>query len=303
MEVRAGPRKGYLPVVRAPKTAGASPVSPAVAASNGPCRQQIVSIVTSRTRRPWPGGVDGGEGSACVSGRMAVGSDAERRARNARHSTQRTMIDDRQGTPMPAAKPLALYAAALVALSALAACSGGDPVPSARTVPAASSTAITTSMSATTTQATATPTVDPVIAKIPAAARPETESGAQSFARHFFDSLNHSAVRAEPQILDGLFSSDCKTCVAMHDSITELKREGRHHAGPTVKIVSVSTSSFVDEKRVVLVQVDQRAVDVLDGKGKKVDRTLADRGTFAVTLGFSTGHWVVSRLQTVARPS
>ena len=86
----------------------------------------------------------------------------------------------------------------------------------------------------------------------------------------------------------------------MHDSVADLSRQGRHHAGPTINVVDVSTSSFVNEKHVILVRVDQRAVDVLNSAGKKVDRTLAGKGTFALSLAHSSGFWTVSRLQTVA---
>ncbi|MHA3836602.1 DUF6318 family protein [Terrabacter sp. AAH1] len=195
------------------------------------------------------------------------------------------------------------YAAALVAAATLGSCSGGDPGPATTTPPVTSTAATTTTAQPPTMTPTPTATVDPVIAKIPAAARPETEQGAQAFSRHFFDSLNRSAVTADPSLLEDLFSPNCKTCVAMRDSVADLRTQGRHHAGPTIRILSVSTSSFVDEKRVILIGVDQRAVDVLNSSGKKVDRTLAARGTFAASLDFTDGHWVVSRLQTVASPS
>ncbi|NUO34407.1 MAG: hypothetical protein HOQ27_04975 [Dermatophilaceae bacterium] len=196
------------------------------------------------------------------------------------------------------------YAVACVALATLGACTGSDPGPAITAPPATSSaTPSTTTSPPATTKPTPTATVDPVIAKIPAAARPKTETAAQTFSRFFFDSLNRSAVRADPSILEGLFTSSCKTCVAMQNSISELRKRGRHHAGPTIRIVNVSTSSFVEEKRVILVDVDQSAVDVLDADGKKVDRTLAAKGTFAASLEFSKGRWIVSRLQTVASPS
>jgi hypothetical protein len=149
------------------------------------------------------------------------------------------------------------------------------------------------------TTATPTPSVDPVIAKIPAAARPETEAGASAFARYYFDALNKAATRPDPGLLQGLYGATCKTCAAMHDSVADLKRAGQRHAGPTIRVVRVSTDSFVEEKRVLVVEVDQAAVDVVDSAGKKVDRTIAAKGAFALTLSFDHGHWLVSRLQTV----
>ena len=218
------------------------------------------------------------------------------------------MIDDRQGTPMTAAarshrhRTLLAYAAASVALATLGACTGSDPGPAVTTPP--STSAVTSSATPTTTTSTSpnpTASVDPVIAKIPAAARHETEAGAVAFARYFFDSLNRAATAANPAMLDGLFESGCATCVAMSDSVSDLQRAGQHHSGPTIRILRVSTESFVPEKRVVVIDVDQAAVDVLNNTGKRVDRTLAAKGSFAMTLNFARNHWTVARLQTVAK--
>lgn len=87
----------------------------------------------------------------------------------------------------------------------------------------------------------------------------------------------------------------------MVGSVSDLKKAGNHHNGPTLRINRVSTDSFVPEKRVVIAEVDQLAVDVVDRAGKPVDRTLAAKGAFAITLNYGRGHWTISRLQTVAR--
>jgi len=142
--------------------------------------------------------------------------------------------------------------------------------------------------------------VDPVIAKIPTAARAETESSGKAFAAFFLNSLNRAAMAADPSILEGLFDAGCKTCVAMADSVKSLQKAGNHHTGPTLKVLQVTTDSFVKERRVVIAKVDQRAVDVVDRNGKRVDRTLSAKGAFAMTLSYAPGHWTVSRLQTVA---
>ena len=108
------------------------------------------------------------------------------------------------------------YAAASVALATLAGCTGGAPAPTARTLPASpsSSTSTTSRPPATTTSApTPTRSVDPVIAKIPAAARTKTRKGAQAFARFFIESLNVGAARPDAAVLTGLFTSNCETCL------------------------------------------------------------------------------------------
>ncbi len=84
------------------------------------------------------------------------------------------------------------YAAGLAALLVAAGCTAGEPTPNASTaVPSTtSSSATTASPSVATTTTKPTPTVDPVIAKIPAAARPETMAGAEAFAKFYVGQVN-----------------------------------------------------------------------------------------------------------------
>ena len=201
------------------------------------------------------------------------------------------------------------YAAVLAALIAvgalavLAACSPADPrrpaVPIAAGSARSSSTAPTTRTTATATGTAAA--VDPVLIHIPPAARPETEGGAHAFAKYFFDSLNSAAVHGDPDRLAGLFGGECKTCIAMHGSLGDLKASGHHHEKPAIRIVSVATDSFATERRVILIGVDQSAVRVEDSQGRITSRTIAGRGTFAMTLRYGPAHWIVARLQVVGR--
>ncbi|WP_460629556.1 DUF6318 family protein [Intrasporangium mesophilum] len=199
---------------------------------------------------------------------------------------------------------------ALVALWLVTGCAGAgaDRAAGPSAAGVATHSVATTSGALAATSAAQTPTTrppappaDPVLARIPPAARAETERAAQLFAQYFFDTLNAAAMSADPALVDGLFGEQCKTCVAMQRSLRDLKASGQHHEKPTIRIVSVTTDSFVTERRVVLVAVDQASVAVLDRWGSGTSRTLADRGTFAMTLLYGHSHWVVARLQTVER--
>ncbi|GAA1987319.1 hypothetical protein GCM10009817_31080 [Terrabacter lapilli] len=197
-------------------------------------------------------------------------------------------------------------AAALLALGTLGACTSsgaaGSPGASSPASTSAGSTSKAPSSTSTTSAAPSpTTSTDPVIAKIPPAARGETEAGGKAFAAFFLNSLDRAAMAADPSILDGLFDEGCKTCVAMVDSVAQLQKAGNHHSGPTLKVVQVTTDSFVTERRIVIAQVDQKAVDVVNKRGQRVDRTLAAKGAFAMTLRYARAHWTISRLQTVAR--
>ncbi|MGO4360506.1 DUF6318 family protein [Terrabacter sp. RAF57] len=198
-------------------------------------------------------------------------------------------------------RTLLAYAVAPVALAALGACTGSDTGPAVTTPP--STSAVTSSSAPTTTTTSAAPsptaTVDPVIAKIPAAARPETQAGAAAFTRFFFEQLNRSFKDASPEVLDGLFASSCEICTDLSRSAKELKMASEHHDGNTLKVTFSSATIFNDRDRQVLVKLEQFAVPVVDENGKRVDTTRAGSGAFVAVLRFST-HWELTDL---GRPS
>src|SRR6478609_6765870 len=133
------------------------------------------------------------------------------------------MVDDQQGTPMTAAatphrhRTLLPYAAALVAVATLGACTGGDPGPSGPPPSTHSSTSTATSAATTTTTTPApspTTSVNPVIAKIPANARPGTQAGAEAFSAFYMGQVNVAFTKGDPNALAGLASPSCKVCSA-----------------------------------------------------------------------------------------
>jgi hypothetical protein len=198
-------------------------------------------------------------------------------------------------------RPLLAYAAGLVALSTLGACTGSDPGPANTTPPVTASSATTTTASpSTTTTPTPTQSVDPVIAKIPAPARLLSDAGSLAFARFFIESLNTGATTANATVLEGLFVPSCETCVAMHDSLQALAKKGQRHAAASIKVTGTSPVSSTSETRQVLVDVQQVSVAVIDSKGNKVRTTAQGPGAFVMTLGTFQGHWVAQRLQTAS---
>ncbi|WP_330472945.1 DUF6318 family protein [Terrabacter sp. C0L_2] len=214
------------------------------------------------------------------------------------------MIDDRQGTPMTAAarphRPVLAYAAASVALATLGACTGGDPGPADTTAPPASSSASTSAAQPTTTTTSAAPSptssVDPVIAKIPAAARPQTQAGAEAFSRFYMEQVNRSFVQGDPAPLNGLASGSCSVCGELSNSAKELRDKGRHHQGLSIEVTSASANRYDKEVRSVLVSIEQHRVPIVDMNGVTVDHTSADKGAFLATLKFD-GRWQIARLQ------
>jgi hypothetical protein len=188
------------------------------------------------------------------------------------------------------------YAAGLAAVLALAGCGdgGGQAGGPSASVPATTSTA---AVSSTASSTSTTAPVDPVLARIPAAARPETSAGAEAFTAFYFKELNRAWETGNPSPLEGLSAPDCKTCVAFFEGAQSLKDAGEHHKGETLTVTEVSAVNFVNQKRELAVHATQNAVPVVNASGVTVDTTAAGEGVFIVNLTFD-GRWVVSRLQT-----
>ena len=192
------------------------------------------------------------------------------------------------------------YAAMLVALSALGACtSSGAAGETAKSSSAASSgTTTTAAPSTTTTSAAPSPTtsVDPVIAKIPAAARPETREGSVAFAQYFLRQVNVAFTQAKPEALNGLFSESCVACNEFQSGATELKRGGLRHKGVSLTTTGANSNEYTPKVRSVALLLTQNSVPVVNAAGKTVRRTKAGSGTLLATLSFKD-HWVVTKLQ------
>ncbi|WP_343988975.1 DUF6318 family protein [Terrabacter terrae] len=139
-----------------------------------------------------------------------------------------------------------------------------------------------------------------MIAKIPAAARPHTQEGAEAFARFFIESLNEGATKPDATALAGLFAPGCKTCVAMEKSLQELKAQGERHAGSSIVVSRTSSLTFSTSAAQVLIDVQQKRVKVLNSRGSTLRETASGPGTFVMTLNQNGGHWVASKLQTAS---
>jgi len=160
------------------------------------------------------------------------------------------------------------------------------------------SSATTTTPAPPVTGAVPKPSVDPVIAKIPAAARPETEAGAVAFVQYFLDQVNTAFVRPEPSALEDLYEATCKACAAFRQGAKELEAEGVRHQGVSVSTTEAHIDEYSDRRRTVAIGVVQNSVPVVTINGKKVRSTEAGSGTFLATLDFRE-HWIVTNLQVV----
>lgn len=195
----------------------------------------------------------------------------------------------------------AVTAAALSAMLALAACNGAEPVVgptgSSSSTPSKTTTApptTTTTSKATTT--TPTPTVDPVLAKIPKAARPETMEGAGAYMEFYFSELNKAFRDGNTATLDLLATPACETCKALSAGVADLREQGQRYGGDLANVNYSTASEFTPKTRRVLVDLLQQAVPILDSKGKQVGTTPRAQTQFVATLQFSN-RWNITKLQ------
>lgn len=185
----------------------------------------------------------------------------------------------------------------------LGACTGGgdDPAPtgsSSASPSTTSSTAPTTTTAPPTTTAKptkTTPAVDPVVAKIPKAARPKTLDGAEKFARFYIDQVNEAWGIPDPLQIDGLATSACKTCTAFSQTANDLKTNGEKHKSETLVVKSSSALTYQPSDIRIAVEVSQRAVDVITNGGKVIRTTEAGKGTFILALIYKK-RWLVADL-------
>jgi hypothetical protein len=139
--------------------------------------------------------------------------------------------------------------------------------------------------------------VDPVIAKIPAAARPETMAGAEAFARFYVNQINAAFMAPDRSALSGLGNSSCDTCGVYENTAGDFEAKRQRQKSPLLQVTSITASKFAPGKATVNVFFNQSSVDIVDNDGTRVGRTSAGKGAFVFTLAREQGRWEVSGLK------
>lgn len=188
-------------------------------------------------------------------------------------------------------------AAAIVAL-AVAGCDGGDPSPTSVPTqgPPSASTEVTgppPTATPTTPAASPTPTPPP----LPAAARADTPTGAESFAGHYIQVLDYASHSGDVQQLDSL--GDCGTCRAQSKGITDFFANGGKVQGGEIIVRTSKAVRFVTTAALVNVGYDQSAGTTTDSTGEVTKTQRLSNETFALTLSWASGRWSVQKFQVV----
>jgi hypothetical protein len=202
---------------------------------------------------------------------------------------------------MAVRRPVVLASVLLSVALSVSACASNPPPAAAPSSGTAAPVASRTPASPTITSApptTTTAPVDPVLARIPKAARANTQEGAEAFTKFFMEQVSVGYFKADPTVLDDLYARACKTCVSFRDSMAAMRADGHHHESRSLIVGEARAYRFVEEdpKKIIGVPIKQKSVSIVDRRGTRVDTLDADELSFVLTLNWE-GHWVVHLAQ------
>ena len=181
--------------------------------------------------------------------------------------------------------------AVVVGGGALGGCTGGaepDPSPSVSSGSPSSSASVSVTPSP-------SPSVTASGPEIPAAAREQTEAGAEAFVRFFFDQLNTAWTEPREGLVSALGDDDCRFCAKSESDAAQLVSRGERYESNPVKLGSLTVLILGegDEQTLVRTELTQNEVDVLDRAGVVVRTDQKKQVTLTTGLTWQGGQWRV----------
>lgn len=235
------------------------------------------------------------------------GSEVDEGCETHPNRRNRTMIDDRQGTPMTAAtrsyrrRRGLPYAAALAAVFVVAGCNVGDPGPAVATPPVSTSATSTTTPATTLTTTAAPTSTGPTFPSgLPNAAKAHNAKGAEVFVSYFIDTLNKAWTKPDASLFTGLCRFETsKSCTAYRKTAADLEKNKQRYDGNPVTIDRVSALSVLDGKRRVLFRGIQERRSVVDSSGAVVLTDSRRDLNFMFLLDWGQTGWILHDVKLV----
>ncbi|HEX3732701.1 MAG TPA: DUF6318 family protein [Mycobacteriales bacterium] len=140
----------------------------------------------------------------------------------------------------------------------------------------------------------ATPTGAP---PLPAAAREETETGAEAFAKYYIEIDNYVINARDLKPEEELFDPDeCSRCKSIVDAYRKSLDKGEYIQGGNYTVTSSKAIKVKEKIYLVTVKYDRDPVQLFNKNGQKVGGLVAAiQGQEAlVTLNYREGRWRVS---------
>ncbi|WP_323099804.1 DUF6318 family protein [Intrasporangium sp. YIM S08009] len=185
-----------------------------------------------------------------------------------------------------------------LAVTALAACSGGDPAPpqtSAASATVPSTTASTTTSTPSTTSTTSAGPAFP--AGLPDAAKTKDKAGAEAFVKHFVATVNVAWVRPDPERIEALCSKSSKACASFVADAQEMRTKNQHYVGPAIQPAKVSALGSNPEDQRVETWLGVLGTKVVDAKNNVVYREEPKTLKTMIHLAWGSAGWSVSAVK------
>ena len=181
-----------------------------------------------------------------------------------------------------------LAVAGLVAVAALAGCSGGEEA--AQTLPSTSRTAASPSPTL--------PPLGPADFPVPPEARQQTPDGVKAFTDYYISLINRLETDLDSRYLKAL-SSACTECDRIAADADADKAKGYSYSGGTLTLTSKGAATLSQFSGEIAFVFDQAPLEIRDRQGKRIE-DLSSPQLSSLPGGLSTvwsdDHWVVSSL-------
>lgn len=194
----------------------------------------------------------------------------------------------------------AMASAAVAAAVLLAGCTSGDAA-TGQASTTVGTTTVSPSTTPTTTPASATPTATspPGLSGIPAAARARTAKGAETFVRHYFDQLNQSWTKPDPDLLVGLSGPNCKTCQNFIRTAQSYAANGRRQSKNPLDFQTVRALGFTGSQQQVSAQFRITGSSVLSPSGGVLRTEAPGMLRMFLTLEWRGAQWIMAKAQVI----
>ncbi len=198
---------------------------------------------------------------------------------------------------------------AIAAALAMAACSGeGMPGPATSTggsgpgtvTSAATPTGPTNSSSS--SSSTSRPVTSTTVAgdpNVPAAARVNTDAGAEEFVKYYVQQINRALSGPDSTLLPRISMDSCKTCASINGSAAQLALNGQRYVGVPIVVERLGLTSKNNDRQVFVgVYGNQPPSRIVDSHGKTVRTGTLRIIAFEFELKF-TDRWQTAAIRTV----
>lgn len=131
--------------------------------------------------------------------------------------------------------------------------------------------------------------------EIPAAAREQTEAGAEAFVRFFFDQVNTAWTEPRAGLISALGDVDCRFCAKSEsDAVALITNSERYESDPvTLGPLNILILGEGDDQTLVRTELTQNEVDVLNSGGVVVRTDPKKKVTLTTGLVWQGGTWRV----------